>query len=570
MEERVARLESLVAYLTDRVAALEERLAQQEPGTPAAIPAVQPSASFAELVGLPGTPAHQWLGLVGRTLVILGGAYLLRALTGSHVIPVSAGIAAGLLYGAPWLVLASHTAARGQHVDAFTHATTTALIGYPLVWEATLRFHALTPVQSAFLLGALSAAAFALAWMRQLPGLAWVVTVGALLSALGLAIGTGHWSAYTVLAIGVGIATLWLGYVRDWMFLRWPSAGVANVMLLVVTGRAMVSGNTRAALALQGLMLFAYLGSFAVRTLVIGREVIPFEVVQSIGVLAVAFGGAIALIRSTGSNVLPVGLATIGLAAAGYLVAFMFVERHRHAKNFFFYALLALLFAIVGITISAPAPAAAIAFAAIGCVAVALAHRYHRFTISLHAVSYVLAGAVLSGLLSSATLAIAVPATSAPALPTLAALVALAALAFAAQPMVASGDGWARSAAALRVIVLALLAWTASGVAIAALAGLVAGGGEMDASVLATVRTAVLVLAALGLSALARTSHGREAGWLVYPMIALIGVKLLFADFPQGRPETLFVALAAYGCALILAPRLMRRTEPSAAQPAVE
>ena len=63
--------------------------------------------SLAEFVGLPATPAQQWLALVGRTLVILGGAYLLRALTNSHVLPVQAGIAAGLLYGAPWLVLAS-------------------------------------------------------------------------------------------------------------------------------------------------------------------------------------------------------------------------------------------------------------------------------------------------------------------------------------------------------------------------------------------------------------------------------------------------------------------------------
>jgi hypothetical protein len=570
MEDRVARLESRVADLTDRVESLEERLALAEKGQPVAARPAESSTSFAELVGIPVTPAQQWLGLVGRTLVILGGAYFLRALTGSHVLPIHVGIAAGLLYGAPWLVLASYAAARGNHIDAFAHALTTALIGYPLVWEATLRFGALTPSQSALLLGALTAAALALASARRLQGLAWVVTFGALASAGGLAIGMGSWSAYTILAIAVGVATLWLGYVRDWTFLRWPAAFVANAMLLVVTGRAMVSGNARVALAVQGLMLSAYLGSFAIRTLVIGREVIPFEVVQSVGVLAVAFGGAVALIRSTGSNVLPVGIATIMLAAAGYLVAFMFVERRRHAKNFFFYALLALLFAIVGIAISTSAPVAAIAFAGIGCAAVALAHRYHRFTISLHAVTYVLAGAVLSGLLSSATLAIVAPAAEAPAKPGVAGLLVLFALAFAALPMIGNGDRWGRYSGVLRVIVLAALAWTASGVLVAAGAALVARGGAIDSSVLATLRTAVLVIAALGLATLARTAHGREAGWLVYPLIALIGLKLLFADFPNGRPDTLFVALAAYGCALIFAPRLMRRPEPPGVEPAAK
>lgn len=561
MEDRVARLESRIAYLADRVESLEERLAAAEKGAPAPARPAESTTSLAEFVGLPATPAQQWLALVGRTLVILGGAYLLRALTNSHVLPVQAGIAAGLLYGAPWLVLASDAAGRGHHVDAFAHALTTALIGYPLVWEATLRFGMLTPSQSALLLGALTAAALALASARRLHGLAWVVTFGALVSALGLAIGMGSWPAYTVLAIAVGIATLWLGYVRDWTFLRWPSALVADVMLLIVTGRAMVSGTSRVALAVQLLMLSAYLGSFAMRTLVIGREVIPFEVVQSIGVLAVAFGGAVALIRSTGSNVVPVGVATLVLAAAAYLVAFAFVERRRHAKNFFFYALLALLFAIVGVAICASAPAAAMTFAVIGAVAVGLARRYHRLTISLHAVAYVLAGAVLSGLLTSATLAIAAPAAQAPPLPGLAGLVVLGALALAALPIVGT-EPWGRLGSVLRVIVLAAFAWTLTGVLVAAGAAAVARGGVIDASVLATLRTALLVAAALGLAALARTTHGREAGWLVYPLIALIGLKLLFADFPSGRPETLFIALAAYGCALILAPRLMRRSEP--------
>ncbi len=560
MEDRVARLESRIGYLTDRVESLEARLALVEHGAPAEAPAPESSASLAAFVGLPPTPLQQWLGLVGRTLVILGGAYLLRALTGSHVLPVHVGIAAGLLYGAPWLVLASRAAARGAHLDAFAHAVTTALIGYPLVWEATLRFGALTPSQSALLLGALTAAALVLASARQLHELAWVVTFGALASAGGLAIGMGSWSAYTLLAMGVGIATLWLGYVRGWTFLRWPSAFVANAMLLVVTGRAAVSGSTRVALAMQGLMLAAYLGSFAIRTLVIGREVIPFEVVQSIGVLAVAFGGAIALIRSTGANVVPVGLASLALAMAGYVVAFTFAERRRHAANFFFYGLLALLFALVGIGVcAAPAPAA-VAYAATGVVTVCLGRRYGRLTLALHATVYVLASATMSGLLTLATLALVTPASVHPGEPGLAAFVALGALGVVVfMPVTPSSLSWAGLRTVPRLVAIAAFAWTAAGALV--LVTQLWLGGRLDGATLATLRTVTLVAAALALSRGARGEHGREAGWLVYPMIALIGVKLLFADFPNGRPETLFVAMAAYGCALIVAPRLMRRPE---------
>jgi hypothetical protein len=39
----------------------------------------------------------------------------------------------------------------------------------------------------------------------------------------------------------------------------------------------------------------------------------------------------------------------------------------------------------------------------------------------------------------------------------------------------------------------------------------------------------------------------------------LTGLKILFVDFPQGRPSTLFVALGLYGVALILTPRLSKR-----------
>jgi hypothetical protein len=43
-------------------------------------------------------------------------------------------------------------------------------------------------------------------------------------------------------------------------------------------------------------------------------------------------------------------------------------------------------------------------------------------------------------------------------------------------------------------------------------------------------------------------------------MLALVAIKLLAEDLPRGRPSTLFVALAVYGAALILAPRLARRS----------
>ena len=95
-----------------------------------------------------------------------------------------------------------------------------------------------------------------------------------------------------------------------------------------------------------------------------------------------------------------------------------------------------------------------------------------------------------------------------------------------------------------------------------------AGGAWLAALVLsdrtaageaATVRTIALAVTALGLAWIGRTPRLREASWLVYPTLALGGVKLLAEDFPNSTAATLFIALAMYGAALIAAPRLIRR-----------
>jgi uncharacterized membrane protein len=90
-------------------------------------------------------------------------------------------------------------------------------------------------------------------------------------------------------------------------------------------------------------------------------------------------------------------------------------------------------------------------------------------------------------------------------------------------------------------------------------------GPEANAGVVATVRTAVLASGAILLAWAGRSAAWREAGWLVYPLLVAIGLKLLVEDIARSRPATLFLAFAAYGAALILVPRLRRRAGQAAA-----
>jgi hypothetical protein len=88
----------------------------------------------------------------------------------------------------------------------------------------------------------------------------------------------------------------------------------------------------------------------------------------------------------------------------------------------------------------------------------------------------------------------------------------------------------------------------------------VTAGGWLaaDAGAAAALRTAVLGALALGLALLARRHALPELGWLVYPLIALGGLKLLLQDLRDGRPATLVLSLALYGIVLTLAPRLLK------------
>jgi hypothetical protein len=136
--------------------------------------------------------------------------------------------------------------------------------------------------------------------------------------------------------------------------------------------------------------------------------------------------------------------------------------------------------------------------------------------------------------------------------------------ALAARRAMADGDEIAIGA---RFIITLAFVWIAAGSAIGFIAP-VAGGladRSVDPGVLATVSTGVLSLATLLIAWTGRHDRFREWGWLVYPLLIGIGLKLVTQDFKHSRPATLFIALALYGAALIVAPRLRRRVEQAAA-----
>lgn len=567
MEQRLIRIENEMARVRVAIAGLEARLAslEQAGGAAAAMPApivdASENPSPEDTIDSAASWALRAVSLAGRSLLVFAGAYLLRALTDTGMLPETAGVGLGLAYAGGWLLAASRTR---DALGASFHGATATLVAFPLVVEATLRFGLFSPGESAVVLALLTAGFGFAAWRHDQRPLAWMTTLASVIAGVVLAVrgdATGPFALHFVL---LGIGTLWLGYDREWTLLRWPAALVANLFVLGLTARALSPDTGQSpwiALGVQLLLLSGYLISIAVRTIVRGRSVIPFEVAQTIAALGVGLGGAIAVTGALDMGTSVLGAASCLMGAATYGVAFAWIERRvSDVKNFLFYTSLALVLTMVGLNVLADGATLAMSWTVLGAGAAILGARLSRLTLFSHAAAYLAGAAGASGLVTQASRAL-VGQTDA-ALGWLSASAAVVALVAGACALV-KVDAERGGIALLRLIPrLALIVIFALGLAAAGVEGMAWASGFAGATVgmgvLATERTAVL--SALVLAAAWATRWPRLAigGALVYPVLILAGLRLIVEDLRHSSPSTLFVAFACYGAALIAAPRLKR------------
>jgi hypothetical protein len=111
LEARVEELAGQIADLRDRMSALETLGRAPAEPRPASVVRVPREAALP--TALP-TAAMRTVSLIGRTLVVLGGAYLLRAITDASVVPKAGGVVAGLAYAVWWLARCDREAAAGS------------------------------------------------------------------------------------------------------------------------------------------------------------------------------------------------------------------------------------------------------------------------------------------------------------------------------------------------------------------------------------------------------------------------------------------------------------------------
>ncbi len=552
-EASVTELEKAVARLEARVSALE----RTERVIVAANVEVPPPVAADALVA---DDRESQIALVGRTVLVLGGAYLLRAITDMSIIPRPAGVALGLAYAIAWFFFADRSARAGASLGATMHALGGVLIAYPLLFEATRRFKVLSPEAGVLLLAVVTAAGIAIAWRRSLRPMAWLVTIGAILGGILMLAETEAVLLYGIFFIALGVATVWASYVLDWFALRWMPALVVDLVVATVTilvWQKKGSIDPDSVIAVQLLLFVAYVGTFAVRTIVRGREVLPFEIAQTTAALVIGVGGAGLLSIGSPSIHFMLGVALAALGLAAYGVAFVFIDRRGGSvQNFFFYSSVALVLLFYGIGLMLPNGALTLALGGIGVIGALLADRFQKVTLSAHAAIYLGGAALVSGAFASSIIAFAFPFDT-KWVPMAWDQWAIAALLGWSVWMIGAGSEELEARAAVpRLILLSMFVLTAAGILLHAL---IESGAIASAPALAACRTAVLSTAAVLLAAAGHHRRLAIARPLVYPVLILGAIKLTIEDLRLGTPLTLFVAFALYGGALIVAPRLRKR-----------
>ncbi len=582
MEDRATRLEATVEQLRVAVLSLEQRLAALEAERPqVTAPRVDELAQerqggLVEAVAADASTAGRYdpiamVSLAGRLMLVIAGGFFLRAMTDAGVLVPRVGLALGFAYAMAWLLFADRAGGRQQVAAAVFHAMATAMIAFPLLVEATTRFKVVAGAGSVAGMAVLTAGLLFVAWHQRMRAVAWIAIIGALPTSFWLLIQTGNVPPFAFYLVGFGLATLWLSYALGWWGVRWPVALAADVAVVGATLRVLAPENQDAphlAILLQLLLLGTYLAGIGIRTLVRGRSVGPFEITQTFVALLVGFGGALYLTRATGIPPGTLGAISLALGTACYGVAVAVNDKQSEGwRNIYFYTSLGLVLVLTGFTLVLGKGAVSLAFAALAVLATGLWSRFGRLFTLLHGAAYLVAAGIASGVLVYCMRVLAAGALGPWGQPDTAMHAVLVASGLVAWLAAAQPErGRDSIASGARCVVILVFLGAAGGHVIGYIASAagVRAGGSVDTGLLATISTVVLSVATFLCAWVGRRARFREWGWLVYPLLVVIGLKMLGQDFKHSRAATLFVAMALYGAALILAPRLRRRGDNTA------
>jgi hypothetical protein len=547
-----------VQDLRQRVSNLEERLVATVAAAPKAPIAVPPPP--ASLAVPPDAVA-----VLGRMLVAIAGAYILRALTDWGVLPAGAGVAIGLVYALVWLWVAARSPVEARFAAALS-CSTSVLIMAPLVWEATNRFKVMPSGASSAVLAAFALVAIALGSRAQHRIIGTIAGVSSIVLAIALLLARDDIVPFAVALLVIAAAVefaAWRGLQPGARAFAAVATDFSILLFSYLMSRPHGMPETwvpvapHTALTLQLALALIYLGTAVGQSVVRRRTLASAEIVQTGTALLIGLGGAVWVFKEDRAVMLALRIAALVGGLAFYAVSFLLFERE-NKRNFRALSTFGLLLVLAGIYL----PFSRSEFWMLSCAcAVACCSTARVFalpTLGLHGAVYLFFGSAAASATSlPLPVFFAIGAGPPEWLVSITVLLAAAVswVAITGTPAGASGL-WRNQITSLALA--AHVVWITAGLAVYGILTVWRAAGGKNSIVPAdTVGTVVLTGLSLALAWAGTHWRKQELVWLLYGVMALGGYKLVVRDFINEHNLALVISLLCYGSALIVLPRML-------------
>jgi hypothetical protein len=556
LPDTLERLADRVETLERRVIALEalERTPSAAMREPSAPPATEAGEGFSM------AQAGGAFSVLGKSMLGIAGAYLLRAVAESSSLPRLAIAAVAIVYALLWLVAAARV--REEEWFASTiYAGTSALILAPMLWELTLRFKVLPAPVTAAILGIFVIVATALAWKKDQTPVFWVANGTATAAALALAVATHELIPFIAALLLLAILSEYAAIRNHQRSVRSLAALAADAGIWALifiyaspqSARMDYPALSAAGLILPGCLLFMIYGvSVAVRTTQLGQKISIFETGQAMVAFLLAASSVLYFEPASGSVVL--GLVCLLFSAACYAASFVLLSNKADGRNFRVFATWAAGLFLAGSLLCLPPFWLAVCLGLAAIAAAALSARIGGLTLRFHSLAFLVAAAIASGLLEYAFNALAgtPPATIGAG----AGLVSACAVVCSALGKRGPQESWKQQLLDLATAALAVFALAA--LLVEGLLFLLAPHITPDAPHIAFIRTLILCALAFALAFSGSRWRRVELTRIAYATLALVAVKLLFEDLRHGQLEFIAASIFLFAITLIAVPWLAR------------
>jgi hypothetical protein len=544
-----------------RLAELERRVSTLERGQkaePAEIRGedVVPAAPSIAAVSVP--QGSRFFSVMGRAMLGIAGAYLLRAIAESGVIPAIVLAPIAILYALGWLVVA----ARGlRPLPRSTYACTAVLILAPMLWELTLRFQVLPAWEDALALLAMAGIGFTLERTKEDATVLQIAIVATAVLSLVMAVAT-HSSlpflAVLLLALALSEVSAWLGKMATTRALVALAVDLCIWLLIYIYRSDHVDypEMNAAWLIAPGFILFAIsAGSVAFSAGLRKKRITVFDALQTMIAFLLACCGL--MYFGPPSRPAVVGMICLALSAAVYTALLRTPREDGDERNHAVFATWGLTLLVCGSFLFIPEVWRTEWLGVIAIAATAVAARSGRYFLAVHGNVFLLAATVASGLGMYAWDSLAgVPANP----PSLAIFFAL----LCSIACYVLGRSRENAFAQQTSYVCAAVAGMTGAALLAH--GMIALGAlrfELSAPHRALARTLILCAVALALAFGGAVMRRRELTHLAYAALVLEALKLVGEDLRHGQLIYIAASVCLFAVTLIALPRVGRRVGTS-------